>query len=116
MRHETIALDIATADAQAGTAREVGHLLHAVVYVHQVTGGDAFSVKVQGKAAGQDVNDDWVDLTGAITTPTLVPLAAATGAPLAVSHVRIYRTTIAVGTKPPKACVAGFNTRTDGRS
>lgn len=135
MRHVTTLLNIAASDGNPGTAVDVRCLRELTV---AITGGGAFSFKVQGKIspsaaptvvpAGNpgvvaapttakpavDVpsvttNDDWVDLTGAIVANSILAIANAAGAPLAVTHVRIYRTT---GDNAQRAIVAGRDTRT----
>lgn len=111
MRHEVRPLEVPTTNATAGAALDVRDLQWPCVYLH-AAGAVTFSFKLQVKVAGaQDANDDWVDLTGALTAKGVTPLAdQTTGAPLAITHVRVYRTTNAVGTL--LANVAGLNSRT----
>jgi len=115
MRHEVHALNIHASDANAGTAKEISNLIAPTIYLHQVAAGDAFDLKIQVKVSTpQDSNDDWVDFTVGLIAPTLLALAdAATGAPLPITHVRVYRTSIAAGVAPPYVNVAGFNAHTE---
>ena len=114
MRHEVYALNIPGVNATGGDARDIRNLTRAAVFVHK-SGAATFSFKIQVKVSSiddADINDDWIDLTGAITAAGIYPIAdQTTGAPLAATHVRIFRTTLAAGT--PLANVGGLNVRTD---
>jgi len=112
MRHEARTLEVPTVNGTAGAARDIRDLQKPAVFLHAV-GAVTFDFKLQVKvSAAQDSNDDWIDLTGSITAKGVYPIAdQTTGAPLAVTHVRIYRTTNAVGTL--SANVSGLNARTE---
>lgn len=136
MNHEVLSLDIPSADGNAGVSKDIRDLREACVFIHG--GGTfsfKVQVKVSGKAApavvpagnpshtvppttakpaadvptAADNNDDWFDLKTAIVATAVVPIADQTsGAPLAVTHVRIFRTS---GDNAQKASVAGRNSR-----
>lgn len=137
MRHTVIALNIPAVNATGGIPADIRDLREATVYVHGAgTYSLKVQVKISGKLAatvvpagnpgtvappttskpatdvpgsGPDFNDDWVDLSTAITANAIVPIAdQVTGAPLAVTHVRIFRTTL---TDMPKANVGGRDAR-----
>ncbi len=127
MRHEIrkLLVDGATG-GHAGTALDIRDLTDTVVFIDGTdvnsAAADTFSVKVQGKialgasAVGLEDSDVWIDLTGALAASTIVPLDRASttdlgGFSIPFTHVRIWSTTI--GTKVPRARVAGRNTRTD---
>lgn len=136
MRHVSYALNIPGADGQAGTSQDIRDLREATVAIH---GGGTFSFIVQVKVSAKpaptvvpagnlgnvaaptttkpaadvppagDVNNDWIDLK-TLTANGLVAIAdAVSGAPFAVTHVRIFRTT---GDGAQKAVVAGRDSRT----
>jgi hypothetical protein len=123
MKTEVFALEVPTVDATAGTAKYVGDLRDATVYIHGV---GVASLKVQVKVASKQAitasakptaekptapvtEDDWIDLKAGIAAAALVPLAdQTTGARLTITHVRIFRTS-GTGTTPAKAAISGRN-------
>jgi hypothetical protein len=120
MRHEIRKLTVPAQGAD-GTAVDIRDLHEGVVFVDGThtdgSAADTFSVLVQAKIAGADgeASDVWTTLSGALAASTIVPLdrigTADRGGPsIPYTHVRIHSTTI--GTKPPRARVAGRNGRT----
>lgn len=120
MRHEIRKITVA-AQGNNSAAVDIRDLRDVCVFVDGLhtdgTAADTFSVKVQAKVEdGESGTSNWVDLTGALAATTMVPLdrAATTdlgGFSLPWTHVRLVSTTI--GTKPPRARIVGYNTRTN---
>lgn len=137
MRHVVLDLNMPTVNGTAGTSRDIRDLREGTVFIHgtgtfsvkvqgKISGHAAPTVVPAGNpsqvapptttkpaadvpASGPDNNDDWVDISGSITTTSLVALGDAAGNPYALTHVRIFGTTL---TNAPKACVGGRDART----